>query len=331
MYISTSRWFLLGLITTSILSIGLFLNGFLLTKTEMKHTSLLKENKNLDEIFKDIKIDDKNHTYQSLLDQYHTIMQDNKKVLLFIIDALRYDIFQPNEKMEIMCENTMNLDSLNEKNEKYMKRNITHFTKDELMTLRFKYNNNFPDVPKLNYTSCIYNQFPLLHELLLKSRNAILYKAYADPPTTTSQRLKGITTGSIPAFIEFSSNFDSTVITEDNIIHQALQAGKKVAVIGDDTWEKLFPSQFDLSLPFDSFNTMDLDTVDNGVEDALNGLIENNTLLDYDLVVAHFLGVDHIGHTHSAFDILMGERYLAFNVVHLISPIFITCMYVCKI
>ena len=76
---------------------------------------------------------------------------------------------------------------------------------------------------------------------------------------------------------------------------------------------------------------MDLDTVDNGVEDALNGLIENNTLLDYDLVVAHFLGVDHIGHTHSAFDILMGERYLAFNVVHLISPIFITCMYVCKI
>ena len=283
----------------------------------MKYKSSLLENTNLSIIFQNIGINEKNYD-RLLFNQYHEYnskTNSKRKIFLFIIDALRYDLFQPNIDMEIMCENTINLDLYQEeKNQKLIKRNITHFTNDQLLTLRFKYNNNFPDLLNLNYTSCTYNQFPLLHKLMLKSSNAILYKAYADPPTTTSQRLKGITTGSIPAFIEFGSNFDSTIITEDNIIHQALQAGKKIAVLGDDTWEKLFPSQFDLSLPFDSFNTMDLDTVDNGVEDALNGLIENNTLLDYDLVVAHFLGVDHIGHTHSAFDILMGERYLAVNV-----------------
>lgn len=83
---------------------------------------------------------------------------------------------------------------------------------------------------------------------------------------------------------------------------------QKIAVIGDDTWEKLFPSTFHLSLPFESFNTMDLDTVDDGVEEALDQLIANNTLLNYDLVISHFLGIDHIGHTFNAFDILMGER-----------------------
>lgn len=35
--------------------------------------------------------------------------------------------------------------------------------------------------------------------------------------------------------------------------------------MGDDTWEALFPGLIDTSFPFPSFNTRDLDTVDNGV------------------------------------------------------------------
>lgn len=35
--------------------------------------------------------------------------------------------------------------------------------------------------------------------------------------------------------------------------------------MGDDTWKGLLPNSFDKLYPFDSFNVMDLDTVDDGV------------------------------------------------------------------
>lgn len=45
-------------------------------------------------------------------------------------------------------------------------------------------------------------------------------KLVADAPTTTLQRLKGITTGSLPTFIDVGSNFATAEINEDNIIDQ---------------------------------------------------------------------------------------------------------------
>ena len=40
----------------------------------------------------------------------------------------------------------------------------------------------------------------------------LLLKFIADPPTTTLQRLKGLTTGSLPTFIDAGSNFAGEVI-----------------------------------------------------------------------------------------------------------------------
>ena len=51
----------------------------------------------------------------------------------------------------------------------------------------------------------------------------------------------GLTTGSLPTFIDLSSNFASYEIHEDNIIDQLLSVGKKVVFAGDDTWMGLFP------------------------------------------------------------------------------------------
>lgn len=45
-------------------------------------------------------------------------------------------------------------------------------------------------------------------------------KFVADAPTTTLQRLKGITTGSLPTFIDVGSNFATSEINEDNFIDQ---------------------------------------------------------------------------------------------------------------
>jgi phosphatidylinositol glycan class O len=41
------------------------------------------------------------------------------------------------------------------------------------------------------------------------------------------QRLKGLTTGSLPTFIDFRNNFQSAAITEDNLVHQLLHAVRR--------------------------------------------------------------------------------------------------------
>lgn len=65
------------------------------------------------------------------------------------------------------------------------------------------------------------NKIPTIHDLLNKySGQTRLYKFIADPPTTTMQRLKALTTGSLPTFIDAGSNFATSEINEDNLIDQ---------------------------------------------------------------------------------------------------------------
>ncbi|KAM3874421.1 GPI ethanolamine phosphate transferase 3 [Diretmus argenteus] len=138
------------------------------------------------------------------------------------------------------------------------------------------------------------NKLPVLEEVAsARPSHGRLYPFRADPPTTTMQRIKGFTTGSLPTFIDVGNNFASTAILEDNVIHQLGQVGKRVVFMGDDTWESLFPKKFYQSLPFPSFNVKDLHTVDNGILQHLYSTMVGG---DWDFLVAHFLGVDHCGH-----------------------------------
>ncbi|OCH92351.1 hypothetical protein OBBRIDRAFT_886297 [Obba rivulosa] len=127
--------------------------------------------------------------------------------------------------------------------------------------------------------------------------HSILYDSHADPPTTTLQRIKGLTTGSLPTFIDMGSNFGGSSILEDSLIGQLGRAGKKVAFMGDDTWTTVFPSEFDpnMCFPYDSFNVEDLHTVDEGVIMHLFPLLRQSAP-SWDFIIGHFLGVDHVGH-----------------------------------
>ncbi|CAJ0648209.1 4631_t:CDS:2 [Entrophospora sp. SA101] len=122
---------------------------------------------------------------------------------------------------------------------------------------------------------------PIIRKLLNKqSTNSLLFQYIADPPTTTLQRLKALTTGTLPTFIDAGSNFAGSAIDEDNLIHQLWRQDKKIAFMGDDTWMSLFPQEINqnMSYPFPSFNVWDLHTVDNGI--------------------LNLLGVDHCGHRY---------------------------------
>ncbi len=86
------------------------------------------------------------------------------------------------------------------------------------------------------------NKLPFVRDLLRdKPRNAKLFRCIADPPTTTMQRLKAITTGSLPTFVDISSNFNSHEILEDSLPYQARANGRNVTFMGDDTWLGLYP------------------------------------------------------------------------------------------
>jgi GPI ethanolamine phosphate transferase 3 subunit O len=148
-----------------------------------------------------------------------------------------------------------------------------------------------------------HNQMPLSRALLQRrNSSASLFRFVADAPTTTMQRLKGLTTGQLPTFIDIRDNFQSAAVSEDNLIVQAAHSGLLPSVMGDDTWVGLFPEEFTRAHPYPSFDVKDLDTVDNGclqhLPAELAAFDRSSTPALSRLLIAHFLGVDHVGHRH---------------------------------
>ena len=77
------------------------------------------------------------------------------------------------------------------------------------------------------------------------------FTAHATSPTITMPRIKAITTGSTPSFLDLILNFaesdtSSTLATHDTWLAQMKAKGTgKLIMYGDDTWLKLFPETFD--------------------------------------------------------------------------------------
>lgn len=61
------------------------------------------------------------------------------------------------------------------------------------------------------------DKLKVLHKLASQSgSSAKIFKAIADPPTTSLQRMKGLTTGGLPTFIDVGNSFGAPAIVEDN-------------------------------------------------------------------------------------------------------------------
>ena len=164
--------------------------------------------------------------------------------------------------------------------------------------------------PKFSHN--YHNNLKTLYDFSSSGDNSLLLKFMADPPTTTLQRLKGLTTGSLPTFIDAGSNFNGDVIDEDNLIKQFYLNDKKVFFAGDDTWDALFhPFLANQSVPYESLNVWDLDTVDNGVISYFEEYLFDKTRhSDYDVLIGHMLGVDHVGHKYGPDHFTMKEKQL---------------------
>jgi GPI ethanolamine phosphate transferase 3 subunit O len=156
-----------------------------------------------------------------------------------------------------------------------------------------------------------HNAFPFLYETALSSpSNAFLRPFIADPPTSTLQRLKGLTTGTLPTFMDLGSSFSGTAIDEDNLLMQLKSMQRRVVQLGDDTWWSLFPGYFEpnISRAYDSFNVWDLHTVDNGVMEHIFPLMRQESKGSWDVLIGHLLGVDHAGHRYGPDHTAMNDK-----------------------
>lgn len=134
---------------------------------------------------------------------------------------------------------------------------------------------------------------------LISEGAALPFTAHATSPTITMPRIKAITTGSTPSFLDVILNFaesdtSSSLATQDTWLAQmkAKKAGKLI-MYGDDTWLKLFPDTFDRSDGTSSFFVSDFTEVDNNVTRHVPDELKND---DWNTMVLHYLGLDHIGH-----------------------------------
>ncbi|KAF9935120.1 major facilitator super transporter protein [Linnemannia zychae] len=149
---------------------------------------------------------------------------------------------------------------------------------------------------------------------LIDSNRAIPFTALASAPTVTLPRLKALTTGAVPGFLDAILNIaesdqSSTLANQDNWIAQLtrsqsirknakIESGqkekRKIAFFGDDTWIKLFPGLFFRSEGTSSFFAMDTVEVDNNVTRHVETELGK---ADWDGLIFHYLGLDHVGHS----------------------------------
>ncbi|KAH7348158.1 alkaline-phosphatase-like protein [Pyrenochaeta sp. MPI-SDFR-AT-0127] len=179
---------------------------------------------------------------------------------------------------------------------------------------------------------------------LIRDGTALPFTAHATSPTITMPRVKAITTGSIPSFVDVILNFaesdtTSTLATQDTWLAQVkakqFESGTgKLVMYGDDTWLKLFPDFFERADGTSSFFVSDFTEVDNNVTRHVPSELLNS---DWNAMILHYLGLDHIGHKagpkspnmipkQKEMDDMVRTIYSAIeNEDHLTNTLFVLC------
>ncbi|KAF9193241.1 major facilitator super transporter protein [Haplosporangium sp. Z 11] len=172
---------------------------------------------------------------------------------------------------------------------------------------------------------------------LIDSHKAIPFTALASAPTVTLPRLKALTTGTVPGFLDAILNIaesdqSSTLSNQDNWVAQmtrspsrrsnaritAQEKGvdkierRKIGFFGDDTWIKLFPGLFSRSDGTSSFFAMDTVEVDNNVTRHVSPELAKD---DWDGLIFHYLGLDHVGHSGGPKSTIMRPKQAEMDAV----------------
>lgn len=80
---------------------------------------------------------------------------------------------------------------------------------------------------------------------LLSDQHACLVKLHVKSPTVTMPRIKALTSGTIPSFLDVVLNLGSSEMQIDNILNQLKVKKKNIVFSGDSTWMSMFPDTFE--------------------------------------------------------------------------------------
>lgn len=130
------------------------------------------------------------------------------------------------------------------------------------------------------------NYMPLTSRITNES--GCFNKITVETPTVTLPRVKALTAGNVPQFIDLVLNLASTKVLQDSLIHSLIKKEKRVVFYGDDTWLKLFPNYFMRHEGTTSFFVRDFKEVDDNVTRNVNIELQNH---DWDLMILHYLGI----------------------------------------
>ncbi|KAK3865392.1 hypothetical protein Pcinc_028996 [Petrolisthes cinctipes] len=153
---------------------------------------------------------------------------------------------------------------------------------------------------------------PYLHSLLTKG-GARGYLLHTSSPTVTLPRLKSMVTGGIPGFMDVVENFGASELTEDNLIRRWYGQGHRIHFYGDDTWLRLFPHHFHMHRAITSFFVSDYTEVDQSVTQHLDRELSQGA--QWDVLILHYLGLDHIGHLEGPNSPLIGPKLAEMDAV----------------
>ena len=119
------------------------------------------------------------------------------------------------------------------------------------------------------------------------STNGCSINVEVESPTVTLPRIKALTTGSVPQFIDVLLNLMSTEVFDDSILHRLVAGRKNIVFYGDDTWLKIYPRLFLRSEGTSSFYVNDYVEVDDNVTRNVKAELVND---DWDVMCLHYLG-----------------------------------------
>lgn len=139
---------------------------------------------------------------------------------------------------------------------------------------------------------------PFLNQLIDDGR-ACQYQLQVHPPTVTMPRIKAMTSGAIPSFLDVILNLGSPQVTLDTFLYQMDQLQRRIVFYGDNTWTNMFPDVFSRKGEnVDSFYVNDFYEGDNNITTKMRTEFGK---FDWKLMILHYLGLDHIGHVEGPF------------------------------
>ena len=129
--------------------------------------------------------------------------------------------------------------------------------------------------------------------------NSFLVPFRSEMPTITAIRIKTFLSGVVGSVQDFMEGLSQNEFTEDTILKQ-MYAKKKDQVrtlfFGEDIWVSNFGKYFTKEVSLHDPDVRDLETNDDTASKHIYEELDNGS--NFDIMVAHLIGLDHAGHTH---------------------------------